>query len=128
MREKATQQAAKKPKRNPAPSKPAKQDIFCKVIKSTLQIDLVMEFEFHPVRKWRFDYAIPELKIAIENEGGVWSGGRHTRPAGFLNDISKYNEAALLGWRVFRVTPDTLLKTATIEMIKEATNPIKRFE
>lgn len=62
------------------------------------------EFRFHPSRKWRFDVAIPELKIALEVEGGVFVRGRHVRPTGFLKDMEKYNEATLLGWRVFRCT------------------------
>ena len=39
----------------------------------------VPEFRFHPERKWRFDFAWPEHKIAVEQEGGVWIQGRHTR-------------------------------------------------
>lgn len=42
--------------------------------------------------------------IAIELEGGIWSGGRHTRGKGFEGDCDKYNEAALAGWTVFRLT------------------------
>ena len=95
-------------------------DLFCKVCKSTLGVDVEMEYKFHPTRKWRYDYAILSKHIAIEVEGGVWTGGRHTRPAGFLGDIEKYNAGALLGWRIFRVTPKGLLTTATIDMIKEA--------
>jgi len=41
--------------------------------------------------------------IAVEIEGGVWTGGRHTRGAGFRQDMEKYNEATAMGWRVFRV-------------------------
>ena len=62
------------------------------------------EFKFHPVRKWRFDFAFPRLKIAIECEGGHWTGGRHTTGTGFEDDCEKYLEAAVLGWRVIRVT------------------------
>ena len=43
--------------------------------------------------------------MALEVEGGVWTGGRHTRGAGFLKDAEKYNTAATLGWRLIRVTP-----------------------
>ena len=60
------------------------------------------EFYFHPVLGWRFDFAILEHKIAIECEGGIYSGGAHSRPAGILRDIAKYNDAAIYGWRVFR--------------------------
>lgn len=66
------------------------------------------EFVFHPVRKWRFDYAWPDQKIAVEIDGGVWTKGRHTRPAGFLADMEKLNAAARFGWRILRYTPDTI--------------------
>ena len=81
-------------------------------------MECVKEYRFHPTRKWRFDYAIPEHKIALEVEGGVWTRGRHTSPKGFLNDIEKYNAATLMGWRVFRTTPDDLYKSATINLVK----------
>lgn len=63
------------------------------------------EYRFHSSRKWRLDYAWPAEKVAVEVEGGVWTGGRHTRGAGFLKDCEKYNQAAAMGWRVFRFTP-----------------------
>lgn len=100
--------------------KPAKSDIFTRLCKSALGIEVVREYLFHDERKWRFDYAIPDGKIAVEVEGGVWTGGRHTRSKGFLGDIEKYNAAALLGWRVFRVVPDSLNTGATIELIRRA--------
>lgn len=78
------------------------------------------EYRFHPERRWRFDYAWPAQRVALEVEGGVWTGGRHTRGAGFLGDMEKYNAAALLGWRVLRVTPSKLCSAKTIEMIHEA--------
>lgn len=62
------------------------------------------EFRFHPTRKFRFDFCWPERMLALEVEGGTWSGGRHTRGAGYEADCVKYSEAALLGWRVLRVT------------------------
>lgn len=100
----------------PAPS----WDLFTTLVKSELRADCVKEFRFHPKRKWRFDYALPEYKIAVEVEGGVWSGGRHISPKGFLGDIEKYNAAALMGWRLFRVTPDTLTSNFTISLLKQA--------
>lgn len=66
------------------------------------------EYRFHPERRWRFDLASPIAKVAIELEGGVWSGGRHTRGIGFSGDCEKYNTAQLMGWRVFRFTTDML--------------------
>lgn len=62
----------------------------------------VREFKFHPVRRWRFDFAFPERMVAVECEGAVWTNGRHTRGSGFVADMEKYNNAAALGWFVFR--------------------------
>jgi len=65
------------------------------------------EFAFHDTRRWRFDFAWPQFRLAVEIEGGVWNQGRHTRPHGFIADTEKYNTAHLLGWTVLRFTgPD----------------------
>lgn len=95
-------------------------DVFTIICKTDLGVECVKEYRFHPKRMWRFDYAIPQHKIALEVEGGIWTRGRHTRPQGFLGDVDKYNTATLMGWRVFRVTPDTLYGNATINMLKSA--------
>lgn len=69
-----------------------------------LENGLRREFAFDPVRKWRFDFAYPAIKVALEVEGGVHSGGRHTTGTGFTQDVEKYNAAALAGWLVIRAT------------------------
>lgn len=80
----------------------------------------VTEYRFLHGRRFRFDYAWPDLRIALEVEGGVWTGGRHTRGKGFLADVEKYNHAATLGWLVLRCVPDTLLSLETINYLKSA--------
>lgn len=67
-------------------------------------LPLVREFRFDPQRRWRFDFALPPLAIAIEIEGGLRSNGRHTRAQGFIGDCDKYNAATMAGWRVIRLT------------------------
>ncbi len=62
------------------------------------------EHRFHPVRRWRFDFAWPDLMVAIEAEGGTWTRGRHTRGKGFEDDCEKYNAATASGWHVIRFT------------------------
>lgn len=63
------------------------------------------EFRFHPKRLWRFDYACPAHRIAIEIEGNIFAFGRHNRPMGMIKDMEKYNVATSMGWRIFRFTP-----------------------
>jgi len=77
----------------------------------------VREFRFHPTRKWRFDYAWPSRFIALEVEGGIFIQGRHSRGAGMLKDMEKYNAAALMGWRVFKTTPSKLRSKETLAML-----------
>jgi very-short-patch-repair endonuclease len=66
----------------------------------------VRELQFDVARRWRFDFAWPDLSVAVEIEGGTWSAGRHSRGAGFEADCMKYSEAAIRGWMVLRVTTD----------------------
>lgn len=80
----------------------------------------VAEHRFDEKRKWRFDFAFIDALVALECEGGVWTGGRHTRGSGFLGDIAKYNRAAVLGWRVLRTTPGELCMAETVLMVKDA--------
>jgi very-short-patch-repair endonuclease len=58
----------------------------------------VREHRFHPVRRFRFDFAWVAEKLAVEIEGK----GRHQTFMGFANDAFKYNLALALGWRVLR--------------------------
>lgn len=69
---------------------------------------LKREYKFHPKRKWRFDFANTDKKIAIECEGGIHSGGRHVRAKGFEGDCEKYNEAVKMGWRILRFTSNMI--------------------
>lgn len=80
------------------------------------------EYRFHPVRRWRFDWAFVGAKVALEIDGGVWlkGGGRHNRGKGFVNDMAKLNAAACLGWRVLRCVPADLKSGAVIPLLKEA--------
>lgn len=79
----------------------------------------VEEYRFHPTRRWKFDYCWPHQKIAVEIDGGIWIQGRHTRGAGFLKDHEKMNAAGLLGYRVFRFTPQELKKGIVQEFMKD---------
>ena len=62
------------------------------------------EYKFLPDRKFRFDWALPDKKWAIEYEGIMSAKSRHTSVTGYTNDLRKYNLAVLNGWRVLRYT------------------------
>lgn len=72
------------------------------------KIKYIRGYKFSPTRKWKFDFAIPDHNIAIEYEGGIYSGGGHTRGAHYSSDVQKYREATLLGWTILRYTSDDL--------------------
>ena len=82
--------------------------------------EVAAEYRFHPTREWRFDFAIPSCRVAIEVEGGAFNGGRHIRPEGFLRDMEKYNEAAACGWLLIRVVPSELLTLRTLQLVIRA--------
>jgi very-short-patch-repair endonuclease len=78
------------------------------------------EFRFHPIRRWRFDYAFLGPKLAVEIEGGTWQGGRHSRGAGYEADAEKQNTALGMGWRLVRYTPGMLKDgEAVVELIRK---------
>ena len=72
---------------------------------------MVREHAFYGPKKprqkpWRFDVAWPELKVAVEIDGGQFApgGGRHAKPS----DYVKRNAATLYGWRVLFYRPQQL--------------------
>lgn len=60
----------------------------------------VRQYKFHPVRKWRFDFAWPDDRLAVEVHGGTFSQGGHSRGSGQEKDFEKSNAAVVLGWRL----------------------------
>jgi len=70
----------------------------------------VCEYQWHPNRKWTFDFCwpAPNLMLAMEVNGGLFIQGGHSRGASYWADTEKYNEATLMGWRVLVVTPSML--------------------
>lgn len=77
----------------------------------------IREHRFHAVRKWRFDLAWPENKVAVEIDGGAFAfgGGKHMQP----RDLEKLNTAASLGWKVYRFSPDMIRNGQAIKFLLE---------
>lgn len=79
----------------------------------------VPEYQFDQGRKWRFDWAWIGQKVALEVQGGLFSGGRHVRGAALLKEHEKLNAAAIAGWAVLFTTPDQLLSHG-VDLVKQA--------
>lgn len=84
-----------------------------------LKIEFEQEFQFHPTRKWRADFHLIGKKILIEVEGGIWSGGRHTRGKGYIGDMEKYNSATMMGYQVIRFSTEQVKSGSAIEQIEK---------
>jgi len=85
------------------------------------------EVVFCPGRKWRFDFAFPEYKVAIEVEGGTSFGkSYHSRGDGFEKDCRKYNTAARLGWIVLRYSTAMVRSGEAIKEVAQVMREVLR--
>ena len=87
----------------------------------------VTEYEFAFLklgRKWRFDLAWLELKVAFEREGiggkHPQSIGAHQTKEGVARDCEKSNAAMILGWIVIRGTAVMLKSGLAAKQLIEA--------
>lgn len=84
-----------------------------------LKIAFEQEFKFHPKRKWRADFHLVEKRILVEVEGGIWSGGRHTRGKGYIGDMEKYNSATMMGYQVIRFSTEQVKSGLAVKQIEK---------
>lgn len=78
-----------------------------------------------PEREWRFDWAFVQAKVALEIEGGAWlftkgKKSRHFHGKGIIKDMEKYNNAAIMGWRIIRVTPEQFERGDALALCERA--------
>lgn len=95
--------------------------------------EFVKELKFDDNRRFRFDWAIIDLKIAIEYEGIYSKKSRHTTQEGYNRDTEKYNLATAKGWRVLRYTAANyknlqtdILKLINTNQIMKSTETFKK--
>lgn len=74
------------------------------LVQSKLIEGYEVEYRFDQKRRFRFDWAIPSIKVAVEYEGLMSEKSGHTTVTGYTKDCNKYNLAARIGWTVFRYT------------------------
>jgi len=84
-----------------------------------LKINFEQEYQFYPKRKWRADFHLIGKKILVEVEGGIWSGGRHTRGKGYIGDMEKYNAAVMMGYQVIRFSTEQVKSGLTVQQIEK---------
>ena len=73
----------------------------------------VSEYRFDSKRKWRCDFAFPEIKLCIEIDGGVWMSAhnkksRHFYGQGAVNDMEKMNALTEHGYYLLRYQPNKI--------------------
>ena len=90
------------------------------LLAATADLSPVPEYRFHPVRLWRIDVAFPAQKVAVEIDGGIWTGGRHSRGVGITADCEKVCALAMAGWRFLRVTPQLVKTGQAAQWVREA--------
>lgn len=82
----------------------------------------IPEYRFTPPRKWRLDYAWPDVKLAIEIEGGVYKYCGHNSISGFIKDIDKYNALTENGWALLRYQPKKINYNQIEKVYKQLKN------
>lgn len=80
----------------------------------------VAEHRFAAPRRWRFDWAWLEPRVALEIQGGLFTGGRHSRGPALLQEHEKLNRAAALGWRVVFVIPRQCVTGEAVLLVEAA--------
>lgn len=85
---------------------------------------LEREYRFHPVRKWRLDFAYPARRVGVEIHGATYVNGRHVRGKGFTEDRRKMNYAQFFGWKVFELTAEMLDDGDSIPLVIAACGSI----
>lgn len=90
----------------------------------SLGYDVWIEYQFCRERRFRIDFAIVDLKIAIEIDGGIWMRGRsgHSSGSGIKRDQEKTTLLSAYGWKVMRITPDQQYTQYTVDMINKMKN------
>jgi hypothetical protein len=78
----------------------------------------IIEYTFYPGRRHKSDFAWPTEKVALEVQGGVYTGQAHGSITGILKGIEKDNLYSMAGWLQLKCLPNTLLKQDTVNMIQ----------
>lgn len=98
-------------------------DQFTRLLEIELGLTVWPEYRFSAEKGYKLDYAIPDLMICVECNGGVWmKGGAHSRPAMIERDNHKSTLLNINGWTLIIASPDDIKKRPgkVIDLIKRA--------
>lgn len=77
------------------------------------------EVELIPGRKFRWDFAWPAHRLAVEVQGGEWMAkGGHNSAQGLQRDCEKLALATLAGWRQLSVTGSMVRSGRALSLIE----------
>jgi very-short-patch-repair endonuclease len=77
------------------------------------------EFRFHGGRQWKADVYLPDLKLLIECDGGLYPGGKgHKRGDALADDYMKQNVAQMLGYRLLRFSNQQVAQGEAKEFLR----------
>jgi very-short-patch-repair endonuclease len=78
------------------------------------------QYKFATGRGYRFDFAFVDAKVAVEIDGGTWTGKGHAGGKGYRHDRERDNFAQITGWVVLRYTAEMLNDNAMIAQVAAA--------
>ena len=84
------------------------------------------QYRFHPERKWLVDFAwvlddgMILRKVALEVNGGTYSGGSHSRGPRQRGDYEKWSELSLMGWTLILVDCKDVREGVHVERVLRA--------
>jgi len=110
------------------------KELLTQKLKEASLSSYVTEHRFHPVRKWQLDYSWPDVKVALEFDGGTFARkgakkcplckqipkGGHSTGKGYENDREKDFEAQMLGWIIIRVSAAMVRDGRAIDFLQRA--------
>jgi very-short-patch-repair endonuclease len=86
--------------------------IFLKMVSIHKLPQPVREYNFH---NFRFDFCWPQIKVAVEIDGGTFNGGAHVKGKGYQRDCIKSNLAHLENWVILRADREMVVGTKESE-------------
>lgn len=109
---------------------PAEQLLAIQLEQAGIPFEREFRFAKSMGRRWRADFIVSmwpkpsdaafPFAFLVEVDGGAFIAGRHSRGTGVEKDAEKQSAAAILGYRVIRVTPRQVEDGRALSWIRAA--------